>query len=220
MTNYTDKFIDEDTNTFQFKKIIDLFNHKKNGTFVEMGAADGILASNTYKLEKYYGWNGILIEPIKEYFELIPKYRNVNHILNICVGEKEGTVDFTRIEGYSKLLSGITEQYPAEHNYRIDSEVKEKNQKIYVDQVICKKLITVLTECNIFNIDYLSIDVEGGELSVLKSLDMENNNIRPTIIGAENNYNKSDVEYYLKKFNYIKIGNFGGDDFYYNGENK
>ena len=38
---------------------------KKNGFFVDFGASDGISASNTYLLEKEYGWTGILSEPAK-----------------------------------------------------------------------------------------------------------------------------------------------------------
>lgn len=40
-------------------------NFKRDGFFIEFGATNGIDLSNTYLLEKYYGWNGILAEPAK-----------------------------------------------------------------------------------------------------------------------------------------------------------
>lgn len=214
MANHSLQFIEEDTNTFQFRTVIEYFKHKKNGTFIEMGAADGILGSNTYRLERDYGWDGILIEPIKDYFDDIPKYRKTSHILNVSVGETEGPVEFTRIEGYSKLLSGISEKHQSEHKDRINREVQQLNQKVHVDFVQCKKLITILNECKIFDIDYLSVDVEGAEFSVLKSLCMEDNKIRPILIGCENNYGEKDVEDYLKLFGYKKMCRSGADDFF------
>lgn len=215
MNGHSQEFIYQDTNTHQFRFVIDFFKHKKNGFFIEMGAADGILASNTYQLEKNYGWDGILIEPIKDYFNQIAQYRKIKKIFNVCIGEHEGTVNFTRVEGHSKLLSGISSQYHSEHKKRIEREAKEKNQQIYFDSVDCKKLITILNQYNITCVDYLSIDVEGGELSVLKSIEMETNKIRPLLIGCENNYKTSDIENYLKQFSYTKIGHIGGDDFFY-----
>lgn len=214
MSEYTQEFIDRDTNTEQFRAVIGFFKNKRNGFFIEMGAADGVLASNTYRLERDFEWDGILIEPIKDYADQIQKYRKASFILNNCIGETEGLVEFTRIEGYSKLLSGISKEYPYEHKIRIDAEVKNLRQEICIDLIFCKKLVTVLTECGVSNIDYLSIDVEGGELSVLKSLCMEENSIRPIIISTENNYDTKDIEYYLSSFGYHKIGRIAADDFF------
>ena len=214
MNQHTQEFIDQDTNTEQFRAVIEFFQNKRDGFFIEMGAADGVLASNTYRLERDFGWEGILIEPIKEYCDHIPKYRKASHVFNICIGETEGTVEFTRIEGYSKLLSGISKEYPPEHKNRIDTEVQRMGQQVHVDLVPCRKLISVLNECGIRSIDYLSVDVEGGELSVLKSLCMEDNLIRPILIGCENNYRSSEVENYLVSFGYVKVGSAGGDDFF------
>lgn len=215
MSEHTQEFIDQDTNTLQFRAVIDFFKNKQDGVFIEMGAADGILGSNTYRLERDFGWDGILIEPIKEYCDQISKYRKASHVFNICIGETEGSVEFTRIEGYSKLLSGISDQYPSEHKDRINREVQSMGQKIHVDMVPCKKLITVLNECGVSHIDYLSVDVEGGEMSVLKSLCMEQHSIRPVLIGCENNYRSSEVNDYLNTFGYVKVGSAGGDDFFY-----
>jgi|EP00966_Prymnesium_polylepis_P040178 hypothetical protein len=38
------------------------FNETVGGTFVEMGALDGVLISNSYAYEKVLGWSGVLIE--------------------------------------------------------------------------------------------------------------------------------------------------------------
>ena len=47
--------------------VLDLFGFKKKGVFIEAGACDGILNSNTFLLEKNYEWTGLLVEPVSEY---------------------------------------------------------------------------------------------------------------------------------------------------------
>jgi virulence-associated protein VapD len=58
--HYTKSYsqLNQDTNALEF------FNYKKNGFFVEIGANDGITLSNTYLLEKEFGWKGICVEAI------------------------------------------------------------------------------------------------------------------------------------------------------------
>lgn len=211
---YSEQIIEENTNNFQFRTVVELLNGKKNGTFVELGAADGVLGSTTYRLEKDFGWNGVLIEPLKHYYDKIRSYRNASFMFNICVAEQEGVVEFTRIDGYSNMLSGISNNYSKEHLSRISKEVNSMNQVIHKDMIECRKLESILKECNITQVDYLSVDVEGAELSVVKSLGMETNPIRPLLIGCENNYGENEVEGYLAVFGYTKVTCAGGDDFF------
>jgi hypothetical protein len=60
--------------------VLKLYSNKQTGTFIEIGASDGKILSNTYLLEQM-GWTGICVEPIPEKFELLQKNRksiNVN----------------------------------------------------------------------------------------------------------------------------------------------
>lgn len=62
------------------------------------------------------------------------------------------------------------------------------------------------------SIDLCSIDVEGGELQVLKSIDFEKTNIECFLI--ENNYGDKDVEYFLTNRGYELINKLEWDDVY------
>ena len=50
-------------------------NSKKDGYFVEVGVGDGVQISNTYLLEKQFGWNGLLVEPSKAFHNNIQSSR-------------------------------------------------------------------------------------------------------------------------------------------------
>ena len=215
---YSQEFIEQDTNTLQFRAVADFFGNKRDGFFIEMGAADGILASNTYRFERDFGWNGILIEPIENYYNDISVNRpTTKFTFNVCVGEIEGSVEFKRIEGNSKLLSGIIDKCSTAHCSRIEREVLAMDQVIHIDSIPCRRMDAILKECDTNHVDYCSIDVEGGELSVLKSISMETSPIRPILFGVENNYNTTEVLDYLAEFGYQRIGSIGGDDFFYRG---
>ena len=62
---------------------------KKNGFFVEFGATDGVSGSNTYLLEKEFGFKGILAEPNPKQRKNISKERDVI-IVEECVWTKSG----------------------------------------------------------------------------------------------------------------------------------
>ncbi len=80
---------------------------KRNGYFVEFGAADGVSGSNTYMLEKKFGWKGILAEPNRTHFPRIREKRNC-YISDKCVFSRSGeTLSFmaTKLQGLSRIAS-------------------------------------------------------------------------------------------------------------------
>ena len=61
------------------KKILNYMNFS-DGFFIECGANDGVNQSNTWYLEKYLNWHGILIEPLKDTFMELKKNRSYNRV--------------------------------------------------------------------------------------------------------------------------------------------
>ena len=48
---------------FQDLFVLFILNQKSNGTFLEFGATNGVGLSNSFMLEKEFGWTGVLAEP-------------------------------------------------------------------------------------------------------------------------------------------------------------
>jgi len=115
----------------QDKFIIDYFNKKQNGFFIDIGAHDGITLSNTYILEKEFNWNGICIEPMLHQYKKLEKNRNCilyNCAIYDSIGEK--TFLFIDYDGYPDMLSGILKDMPYKQVDELLSETSRIGSKI------------------------------------------------------------------------------------------
>ena len=147
---------------------------KSGGFFVEAGANDGIRQSNTYYLEKRRGWTGLLVEPIPRLASKCRTNRK-NSIVEECVlvapenmGQEIEIVDLDLmtavVEGFSDTSEMLSRILLAEQVQKI------KSNKI---SVISSSLDSLLELHQKYEIDLLSLDVEGFELEVLKGLDLK-----------------------------------------------
>lgn len=187
------------------------FNDKKNGVFIDFGAHDGISLSNTYFFEKQQGWTGICIEPIPAIFEQLQKNRSCTCI-NACIAPISGQQRFWIVGTEAKntqMLSGLIDAYDPRHIQRIYSESRGEGQEILVD---CYTLNALLEEHGITHVDYISIDTEGGELEILKSIDFDTYTI--DIIDVENNYNDPAFRTFLESKGYVFITKMVIDEIY------
>ena len=192
-----------------------IFKGYKNGFYVDVGAHDGITINNTLYFEKNNNWTGINIEPITKVFDqlLINRPNNIN--INCAICNNDGETDFLCNTGYTEMLSGIKDCYDIRHFNRLNSENKDMGSTTQVIKVQTKKLETIFDENNIKHINYLSIDVEGAEFEVIKSINF--NKVFIDVIEFENNYNDVSVPIveYLQN-NGFKIIHSTGDIFMIN----
>jgi FkbM family methyltransferase len=191
----------------KFLMTLDCIKTKKDGYFVDIGANDGVKFSNTKLLEDI-GWNGVCVEPLPETFEKLKVNRNCI-VCNYAISQKEGEIDFQQIFGEVEMLSGIVDSYDERHVARIKTELElhgGERRIIKVKSVPFSKLI------DRHNIDYLSIDVEGAEMEVLRSIDFSKHNI--TIISIENNYNSAYIPNFLSEKGYKCVSIIGHDWFF------
>ena len=75
-----------------------------------------------------------------------------------------------------------------------------------------------MSKFDVKTIDYLSIDIEGGEFEILKTIDFKNFSIK--IITVENNYDDKRINDYMISKGYHKILNYKADEFYFDLKEK
>jgi FkbM family methyltransferase len=149
-----------------------IFCNVSNGTYVDVGANNPYIQSNTHFLYKK-GWRGINIDALPGSMKIFKKIRpqDINLEVAISNDEKELT--------YYMFNSSF-------YNTFFEKDV-EKNKEVtkFIGSIKIKtiKLEKIFDSLKLQNIDFLSIDVEGLDLDVLKS----NNWIkyRPRIIVVE-----------------------------------
>ena len=172
----------------------------RSGYFVDIGASDGVTASNTYLLEKFYKWKGICVDPNPSTLKSMCGARDV-YLSDLCVYNESGKIlpfkflaDQSQFYGWN-LRSGI------DGIVSNDMGVKMSDHKVFT--------ITLTDLLNLYNapiaIDYISIDTEGSEVHVLEGLDFSRYKVKMFSIEYENDTNRSIIFDMLTKKNYTRV---------------
>lgn len=179
--------------------VLEKNDFKKNGFFVEFGATDGVLLSNTYLLEKQFSWKGICAEPNPKFFAEL-KTNRACMVSDACIAGVSGkTVEFICADEYGGIAEYATQ----------DSHTEKRRAYQNIGGTL--KLTTIslddlLTKHNSpMDIDYMSIDTEGSEYEILKTFDFKKWNIK--LISVEHNFteNRALICNLLKSWGYQKI---------------
>ena len=180
-----------------------------------MSANDGINQSNSLYFELKRNWRGVLIEPAPNNFLLCRKNRSTknNIFCNACVSfdYKDKYVDMR----YVNLMS-ISE------NLNLDLENKYKNvfsgkkylsstEKTFSFGAVAETLTAILKKSNApKEIDFLSLDVEGAELEVLKGIDFDEFSFKYILIEVRD---MMKMESFLSQHRYILEKQFSSHDY-------
>ncbi|MFN3955452.1 MAG: FkbM family methyltransferase [Pararhodobacter sp.] len=160
--------------------VLERTNHKREGYFVEFGATDGLLLSNTWLLEKKYGWTGLCAEPNPAFHEALRKNRSCI-ISDACIGPRTGeNVEFILADVFGGIadFADADQHKPIRAAYRADGRVLQLQTISLEDFLLQHKAPRV--------IDYLSIDTEGSEYDILSRFPFERWEIR--LVTVEHNY--------------------------------
>lgn len=145
------------------------FGEGYKGNFLSIGENDGITLSNVYDLT-LKGWNGTAVEPSPTAFaKLETLYLGLPHtLINAAVTDKNGeTILYDSGEHLGKGDTSLLSTVIPEEKKRW---IKESWTEIKVPTINFATLIGI-SKCKIF--DFISIDVEGYEIPILKQMDLK-----------------------------------------------
>ena len=183
-------------------------SYKRNGFFVEFGATDGVLLSNTYVLEKLFGWKGLCAEPNPKYFEKLQTNRQCV-VSNSCISANTGEeVEFIFADEYGGIASYATaDSHANKRNAYANEFGKATLQTISLHDFLVKHNAPR-------KIDFVSIDTEGSEFDILNSFPFDQWDIK--CITVEHNYSEAREKIYkLLTSNGYERKTVQFDDWYY-----
>jgi FkbM family methyltransferase len=141
--------------------VVFLLGGKRNGFFVEVGAANGIDFSNSFILERDFGWNGILVEPARGWHDMLKRNRRVKidtHLVWSKTGER---LRFRETEARELSTLDTLAEGDLNRNARARGTVYS------VESITLNDLLH--NHGAPAKIDYLSLDTEGSEYAILQS---------------------------------------------------
>eukprot|EP00762_Andalucia_godoyi_P007436 ANDGO_07867.mRNA.1 hypothetical protein GUITHDRAFT_98750 len=174
--------------------IADVFKKMKNGVFVDIGAYDGETHSNSALLDHCLNWNGILVEANPSAVKTILNWRPRPHVYHAAASTENKMCKF--VFKSDDEFSGLEET---------NKHGKKADDKILT--VHCVRPQYLFDMHNIDHVNYLSVDVEGHELPVLKSIDFDKT--RVDVIGVEENGRLAEIKEHLAQFGFqfkTKVG--------------
>ena len=136
---------------------------KQGGTFVEFGAIDGLVDSNTLMLEESFGWSGLLIEPLPWYEGLLRRNRQQSKIVM-------GAIDPEYPPIPTKLELTVAGPVSSLQKYEAGDEHADTRRRLGLPLQVEGLNLTHVIENKLpaRRIDFMSIDVEGAELDILQ----------------------------------------------------
>ena len=148
---------------------------RRGGFFIEFGARNGIEHSNTYFFETFLDWYGLLIEANPSEQGNIVGDRPNSAVVNGAVCEKEGG-NITFFDASLGGWGGVTASYDTERLTDKMSAGKEF-------EVPCHRLDTLVNDFRISQVDVMTVDTEGSELTALKTFPFDR--VKPKLIAVE-----------------------------------
>lgn len=174
----------------QDELILKLLRNKTNGYFVDLASNDATQLSNSYALEKHYGWKGLCVEPNPAYWYNLTHARKNCELVAAVVGQNRmdelhfkydgleyGGLVGKKFDNKERFLSSSTREYTV--------TLDEIFKKFDVPRVI----------------DYMSLDVEGAEEFIMTNFPLSDYRIRLLTVERP----KADLQTLLERFGYEKI---------------
>jgi FkbM family methyltransferase len=185
-----------------------LFENQQGLTCVEVGANDGINGSVSLHFEKL-GWRCVLVEPNPTLCSILREKRN-SYVFEGAASRSVGKATLMLAEG-DDLSHAVSSIEPSN-----EAAIKRAGYAVRRVEVETAPLDMILEDAKVksASIAFVSIDVEGHELEVLKGFSLEK--WQPNILLIEDNsiLFGSEVRRYLEERGYTRFRRTGVNDWY------
>jgi FkbM family methyltransferase len=189
------------SNSWDFQDLIVLYLQKKYidsdyKTYLEIGAHDGFYKSNCYLLMNS-NWSGVCVEPNPITYLQCKTTRLSAHVVNAAFGNKDKT---------QKLRYFWPENRESNGTVLASHEIAQNPTSNYIDVDVIgvKDVIKFYTDKKI---GYVSIDTEGGEVEIAKSL-LNEESLSIAMFSIEHNFDQKKIGLIAKTFaekGYVEI---------------
>lgn len=164
---------------------------KRRGIYLDVAANEPIGLSNTFFMDTCLGWSGLCVEAQPHLAAKLYRQRSCA-VLPTCVSDRDGAKVHFALRGG---LSGI-----ASTNKNKDMM---KNEKVPMMDMTCTTMEFALHKHAVKRVDYLSLDVEGHEMHVLRGFNW--NDVIINVMTIETQPDTIDeVENFLKGKGYVR----------------
>lgn len=175
------------------------FSGKCRGRYLEIGAHDGRTASNSFLFSIAMNWTGVLVEGSPTHYQLLQQNRPRDKLYHAAVCNETQVVHFVD----HSTGGGILELMSPSFRKRWHGRVKEKK----LQRVSCMPLSFILEDAGFSNYDFFTLDVEGGELEVLRTINFSKVSFGVMVVelNVHNQHSHAKIEELLGSHGYMLV---------------
>lgn len=176
------------------------FGQRRDGFFVDVGANEPHKNSQSWFLEER-GWRGILVEPQAQFCERLRQFRPASRVFQVACGAPDSPPEMTFFVAERPGHSGLVKN-------RVEAETKY----VRTETVKIMTLDAILQQAGDPKLDFVSIDVEGTQLDVLKGFNLHRH--RPVLLLVEDHLHELSAHTFIRKQGYRLIKRTGLNNWY------
>lgn len=189
-----------------------VFTEKRNGVFLDIGCDDGASGSNTMFFEVFRGWTGLLIDARETAVDAARECRRMP-VVQAVLGVPGQAVEFVEATGALAQMSGVRHVLG---DRKLEVLNNNKDVTLTTSPATCVSINDLLDAHGIGAIDFVSLDIEGGEMDVLRDFDFEKHPVRAWAI--ENSTHSDDLPKFMTEKGYALVDYLGEDEIYVDPE--
>lgn len=194
----------------QERWVFAMCNGRRDGRFAEIGAFDGVLHSNSYFLESEHGWKGVCVEPNPALFARLNQNRSALCLERAVYRESGLTLSFIPSQEIGTLA-----EFAGNDRYAQDRAQAAAAHGLIQVETISFAEIASMGDFAETGFDYVSLDTEGSELDILRTIDLARHRI--ALLTIEHNFvepRRKEMRLLLAEAGYERL-NVGFDDWYW-----